>query len=153
MALGGVVTGRSGQPTRRGVHPLLEILPPLIGRTDGAFRHGTTVLLECMEQYEQAFRPPVENPKEPTAVVAAELAKLSFDLTAMRKRQWRIGSRKHIETINLIVNDYLSCNRVQVVNELVDRFSSVPRSVVDGLHLGHSEAMLPAVLADAGLSI
>jgi hypothetical protein len=79
------VSGCSRRTPRLLVHPVPEVVPPLSG---DRIRLGdlTGRLLEHVQEDEQALRPAVEDPEEPPAVVATQLAQVALDLAGMGKR-------------------------------------------------------------------
>jgi hypothetical protein len=61
--------------------------------------------------------------------MAPELAQLSLDLRAVRKREVRLGSREHVQPIDLIVECHLAL-RIQLIDEVVYRLGSVSSAVI-----------------------
>jgi hypothetical protein len=119
------------------VNPCLEFGPSILGDFDLGTRNRAGVLAEDVEEDHQAPGAAVEDPVVLPTVMAPQLAELSLNLRAVRKRKVRLGGREHVQPIDLIVECHLAL-RVQPIDEVVYRLGAVSGAVVDGLKLGHN---------------
>lgn len=74
------MAGGSRRDTTSDIHPCLELGEPLLGDGDVGCGNRAAVFFDGVQQHKQVPGSPIENAKEPPAIVAAKLAKLSFDL-------------------------------------------------------------------------
>jgi len=84
------VAGGPGRSARVLVHPLTEVLEPLLRDVDVGLRQGAGPLLQCVEEDEEVAGPLVQDPIEVSPVVAAQLPELPVDLRAVREREGRV---------------------------------------------------------------
>jgi len=85
-----IVARRARRAAARGIHPRLEIVPPLSSDLFVRLRNSPRSLAEDVQQDEKVLGTPVEDSVQLAAVVAAELAQLTFDLRTVWKRKRRI---------------------------------------------------------------
>ena len=102
------MTGSSGRAARLLIHPPTEVLPPSLGDALVPCWNAARSLLEDVEQDKEPLRASVQNAEKAAPVVTAELSELTLDLTAVWKRQRRIGVRKVIEAIDLCIKRSLN---------------------------------------------
>jgi hypothetical protein len=88
----------------RGVHPSLEVRPPLLGQIDVSRGDLRRAFREDVEQDHQSPRASVEDSVEVPSVVAARLAQLSFDLRAVWEGQVRDFVGEQVEPSDLILD-------------------------------------------------
>jgi hypothetical protein len=74
------MAGGTGRAARSSIHPLPEVLEPLLGDVDVCLWQQARPLLDGVEEDEQAARPLVQDPVEVSPVVATKLAELTIDL-------------------------------------------------------------------------
>jgi hypothetical protein len=84
------VAGGSGRSTRSSIHPLTEVLEPLLRDVDVRLGERAGPLLDGVEEDEEVARSLVQDPVEVPPVVAAELPQLAIDLGAVRKGEGRV---------------------------------------------------------------
>jgi hypothetical protein len=134
-ALRSIVAGGTGRAARSSIHPLPEVLKPLLGEVDVRLWQQARPLLDGVEEDEQVPRPLVQDPIEVSPVVATKLPELTIDLRTVRKGEGRIVAPHPIEEADLVVDLLLSFGG-QAVDEIVDGLNAVPVPVVHGLHDG-----------------
>lgn len=120
----------------QGVHPGLEVGPPLFSDPDLGLGDCSGVLSEGVQEDDQVPGPSVQHSEQFAPVVASELSQLSAHLGAVREGKVRARRRQHVQTVDLVVERHLALG-IKAVDEVVDRLGPVWRSVVDGLQVRH----------------
>ena len=126
---------RARRSSRIGVHPLLEVVPALLG--EGDLRGGDLggPLREDVKQYQQAVRAAVQDPEELPPVVASQLAQLAVDLRAVGERQVGYLVAEQVQSVDLLSEDSVGLV-VEGVEEGAHRLVAFGCSVVDGVERG-----------------
>jgi len=119
-----------------GVHPGLEVSPPLFSDSNLGLGDGSGVLSEGVQEDDQFLGPSVQHPVQFAPVMAPELSQLSAHLGAVGKGKVRGGRRQHVQTVDLVVERYLALG-IQSIDEVVDRLGPVRRTVGDSLKVRH----------------
>jgi hypothetical protein len=118
------------------IHPRFEVAPSVGGDLYFAPGNLARVLPEDVQEHDEVPGPAVEDPVELRSVMASELAKLTFDLRAMRKGQVRPSRCEQVQPVDLIVEDYLLLG-AQSLDESVDRLGTILRPIVNRLQVRH----------------
>jgi hypothetical protein len=121
---GRIVPSRPWRLALHGLHPGLEVGPPLFSDPDLGLGEYSGVLSEGVQEDDQVPGSSVHYPVQLAPVVTSEFSQLSAHLRAVRKGKVRAGRRQHVQTVDLVVERYLAL-WIQAVDEIVDRLGPV----------------------------
>jgi hypothetical protein len=126
-----VVTERASGPRR--VHADHCVGPPRTGNLDVRLLQTPRALLKDVEEHDEVLRTPIDDTKEPLAMVASQLPEFAFNLGTVRKGERRSVCLLHIEAFDLIMEAGTDLGS-ELPAVLVNGFDPVLLAVVDGLN-------------------